>query len=195
MGQGCIVGLRLHKLAANGRRKAHIWYTRCLSSAANKTHRDNIKIRRTITLGNLNYPKLPKLCRLLDRMCNVCGNTWWTFARIFASLDLMCVLEVSTHDFLWVGKCRATWKVEDDLVEDPVISAGRSSGPPAALPASPVYNFPSPPLPKTYTGTSLFSGTCAKSAITVSIVLLQDHPLNTDQLLAGQIYTYYTRSA
>ena len=58
--------------------------------------------------------------------------------------------------------------------------------------ASPAYNFDSLPSQNPYTGTSLFS-THAKSATIVSIVLLQDHPLDTDQLLTGQIYTYYTR--
>jgi hypothetical protein len=81
-------------------------------------------------------------------MCDVCGNTWWVFARVVASLDLMCVLEVNTLILLWVGECGTTWKVEDGLVQDPVVSAGRSSGPPAVLSASPAYKFHSPPLPK-----------------------------------------------
>ena len=74
-----------------------------------KTSKDNIKVKRTSSLGNLSYTKLPKLCRFLGQMCDVYGNTWWTFARS------CCLFEWKHHDFLWVGECRTTWKVEDDL--------------------------------------------------------------------------------
>ena len=103
--------------------------------------------------------------------------------EVVASLNLLCVWgSVERH-----GKWRMTY-----LVQDPFVRAGRSSGPPLhVLHASPTYNFNSPPLPKPVLWHFTFS-TCAKNAAIVSIVLLQDHPLDTDQFLTGQIYTYYT---